>query len=114
MPLNRESFLGKAKGLRYTEVQVPCLGDSVFIRSMSGEERADFEQRAAAAKADAKFYTALLIATVCDQDHNPIFREEDAQDLETQIPWAVLVALFNSAVDVNKLRKEHVEQEAKN
>lgn len=114
MPLNRETFFAKAKGLRYTEVQVPELGDSVFIRSMTGEERAEFEQRAATAKENAKFYSALLIATVCDQDKNPIFSEADAEDIENQIPWTALVALFNTSVEVNKLRKEHVEQAAKN
>lgn len=103
------------------EVAVPEWGGSVWIRVLTGAERADFElanvrARKAAKDDDAWFRdygVRLLALSLCDETGKPIASQGEASALAGKSS-RVLDRLVDVAVRVNGLRASDVERDAGN
>lgn len=116
MSLTKEEILA-ADDCKVEQVSVPEWGDDghVFVRTMTGDERDDFEAETLGDKpsdraTSLKHIRARLAAyTLCDQQDNRLFGKDDIE-LLGQKSAAALDRVFAVASRLNRLRKEDVEE----
>lgn len=97
MSLTREQILG-IKDLKIEPIFVPEWNDTVYVRSMTGAERDAFEasiyefnQSTGKSKLKLEFMRARLCSfTICDQEGNRLFTDEDVQALAAKNSTALL------------------------
>src|SRR5690606_32045842 len=115
--LNREALLA-AEALPRELVEVPEWGGAVYVRALTGADRAQFEasiveQRGRAAPLHLKQIRAKLVAlTVVGEDGQRIFADDDVAALGGKSA-AALDRLFAVAQRLSGLSKEDVEELAK-
>lgn len=106
------------------QVDVPEWGGVVFIKTMTGPERADYDAlHLEAAKLNAKGEVAsidygrlrefLVSTTVTDENGNRIFKDEVSMNVLKNKSGAVLDRLSGIAQRHNKLSKEDIEEAKK-
>lgn len=91
-------------------------GRGVFIRSMVGRERSALEKRFSGrnpSDAPGEFRCAMLLATVVDENGEPVFKEEHRKDLMGKNAQT-LELMFEAACEVNGFTQKDVEESAKN
>lgn len=116
--LDRDAILA-ADDLKLEEVEVPEWGGCVYVRTLPGAERDEFDQAIydARGKGDAVdvrgVKVRLLVAALCDADGLPVFGPEDAEALNAKSS-RVLDRLFDVAQTLNGLTADDVEELAKN
>lgn len=104
--LSRDQILS-ADDLPKQVVPVPEWGGSVYVRTMSGTERDDFES--AYLKDKTKDIRArLAVATVCDEQGNALFTPADIPALGKKSS-AALTRIFEAAMGLNKLTSADVD-----
>jgi hypothetical protein len=107
MSLTREQILN-ADDVRREKVTVPEWGGEVFVRTMTADERDEYEQERAEARGDdpkqnLKGVRAALVArTVCDEQGNALFTEEDVDALGKKSAKA-MSRVFNKSAKLNLL-----------
>lgn len=116
--LTREAILGQAD--RVVEaVDVPEWGGVVYVRSLTGAERDQFE--ASIVQRNGKdtrtnlrnLRARLVVLAACDADGQPIFKAEDAAALGAKNA-APLDRLFAAAQRLSGLRDNDVQEMAEN
>lgn len=116
--LTREAILGQAD--RVVEaVDVPEWGGVVYVRSLTGAERDQFE--ASIVQRNGKdtrtnlrnLRARLVVLAACDADGQPIFKTEDAAALGAKNA-APLDRLFAAAQRLSGLRDNDVQEMAEN
>lgn len=118
MSLTREAIL-TADDLKREEVQVPEWGGSVFIRCMTGTERDAFESEAYTVRGKdveinrENFRARLLVRVLVDEKCDRLFSQKDIAALGAKSGKA-LDRIFTSAMKINGLSKEDVEELTKN
>ena len=113
-PLSKEEFLD-ADDLPLTAVELPAElygdGRGVFVRSMSGTERAKLEKRffgRDARESPGEFRATVLMLAVVDAKGQPLFSDDDRQKLMGKNARGLEV-IFTKACRLNGFTKEDVE-----
>lgn len=109
--LSRANFLSH-KTIPRVEVQVPELGDSVFVRAMTARERDQFETANTKAKA-VDFRARLVIACTCDETGVDVFKIEDLEVI-TNLSSSALDPIVTAALKINKYTDEDKAELEKN
>ena len=115
MSLSRNQIL-EANDLPKKEVKVPEWNGSVFIRTLTGEERDRFEADYAEMKekkAIGNFRAKFLALAICDEEGKPLFTQEDVNSLGKKSARA-LQRLFNIATTMSGIGEKDLEEMVKN
>jgi len=99
MKLGRDDILA-AKDEQVEEVDVPQWKGSVFVRTMTGKEREEFEERMAKSSAKGRAY--LVAFTLCDETGARLFADADIEALQAK-NGAALDRIARRALVVNGL-----------
>ena len=118
MLLGKEQILN-AKDLRSEDVECPEWEGTVRVKTMTGAERDDFEQKVFNSKGNdkegnVKMYRAkLLVYTCVDVDNNLLFNEKDIESLgkKSSVP---IDRLATASMKVNGLLASDIEEVIKN
>jgi hypothetical protein len=109
--LNAEQFL-KIDDHAYEVVDLPKLGGSVKIRSLSGSDALTFEKMRK--ESDGKELIFWLILKCCvNEDNSLMFNESHLTEIEDKSPDSILT-LFNAILDLNRTSDKDIKEEAKN
>jgi hypothetical protein len=109
--LSRSNFLAY-KDLPREEVQVPALGGSVFVRTLSAGEWDQFETVNVKVKGK-DFRARIVVATACDESGVDIFRVEDLAPL-SKLAKTALDPIVEAALRINALTEKANEDGEKN
>lgn len=114
MALNKDQILGSTD-VHVETADVPEWGGQVCIRTMTGIERDDFEDRIARSdKASGENWRAkLLVKCICDDKGVRLFSDDESTKLGGKNA-PVLARLFKVASRLNKLGREDIEAYEKN
>lgn len=115
MSLSREQIL-EADDLPREPVKVPEWGGTIFVRTMTGLERDEFESAIIAdkGKTDMKNFRARLAAlTITDEDGNRLFKSTDMAALGRKSASA-LDRVFAVAQKLNGMSAADMEEAEKN
>jgi hypothetical protein len=117
--LTREQMLG-ATDVQIEAVFVPEWGGTVYVRSLPGKGRDQFEGSRVRIKADGKVELVhdntrarLLALTVCNEAGELLFSEEDVAAIGEKNA-AALDRIFDVAQRLSSLRPQDLEQKVKN
>jgi len=113
--LTAEAILS-ADDKRIVSVEVPEWGGIVYLRTITGRERDEFESAAldASKRGDLRGLRAFLLALcICNEDGERIFKDDDAPKL-AQKNAAVLDRLFTRAQELNALTERDINEIQKN
>ena len=96
-----------AKDFRIDKVSVPEWNCDVFVRTMSGTQRSEYEQSVYKdGKPQTKhFFSELLCRCLCDEQGNLIFTSSDVADLSNKSA-PVLARLAEAAAKINRVDNE--------
>lgn len=109
--LNRKQFID-ADDIKYCEVELPELGGSVRIRSMSGKDEIEFED--VKKNKEATEWIFWAIARYCvDENNQQMFTEDDVEAIKEKSSSSIK-KLFDAILDLNTINDSKVEAEAKN
>ena len=113
--LDKKAILA-SKDETVVSLDVPEWGGEIGIRAMTVGDRDQYENEFLQAKAKDKgvenFRTKFLIACICDEEGNPIFKRSDIDAL-AQKSIKVVNRVWNAAMSHNALSNEDVEELAK-
>ena len=118
MLLNKDAIL-KAADSKIEKLDVPEWGGHVFIRTMTGTERDDFEAETYITKGKnvefnrRNFRARLLVRALCDESGTPMFTSKDIDALGKKSAKA-LDRCFGAAQKLNGLSADDVEELTKN
>lgn len=113
--LSRDDIL-KAKTIKIDEFEIPEWGGIVYIRSMSGTERDEYETgiaRDAREKKRTNARARLAAIVCCDESGNRLFTEEDIEALGAHNCGA-LEMIYTRAMRLNALTAQDIEELQKN
>jgi len=110
--LTRDAVLAAADVV-VEPVDVPEWGGRLYVRSLSGTERAAWETASDRAANTARKLALLVQATACDARGNLLFAAADVPNLETRNAKALL-RVARAAGRLNGLTADDVEAIAKN
>lgn len=113
--LNKESILA-ADDLPKQEVDVPEWGGTVFVRTMTGAERDEFEASLFGdddKRTFSNMRARLASLTMVDEDGSRLFNSDETAELGKKSS-AALDRVFSAAKDLNKMSGEDVEELVKN
>jgi hypothetical protein len=115
MPCLTREAIAKADDLPREKVKTPEWGkDSyVFVRTMSGDQRDDFEA-SFAGDAKSNLRGRLAALTVCDDEGNLLFAGSDGAELLGGKSARVLDRIFAVAIRLNAISKTDVDALEKN
>ena len=110
--LTKEKIL-KADDLKTEKVDVPEWGGSVFVRSLTGTEREEYEV-AVSRKENATDLRARLCAlTIVDKEGKRVFDAKDIPALGSK-SVAALIRVFRVSQKLNGLGEDDIKDLAKN
>ena len=118
MLLTKDAIL-QAQDSKLEKLEVPEWGGHVFIKSMSGTERDNFEAETYVTKGKKvefnreNFRARLLVRTLCDESGSPIFARKDIDALGAKSAKA-LDRCFSVSQRINGLSAEDVDELTKN
>jgi hypothetical protein len=110
MPLTREQFLGAAR-FPTEKVDVPELGDCVYVRSIQSDERDAYEQSLQQRRGrdyvqNFNGARARLVALCAsDEQGNRLFTDNDVPAL-SKFPAAPMDRVFEAAMRLNRLTRQ--------
>ncbi len=108
--LTRDQIL-QANDLPRERVDVPEWGGVVYVRTMTAQERDDFEQSTLGEDGRpsmGNIRARLAVCTVVDEDGNRLFEDGDAEALGRKSASAVN-RIFEVAQRLNRLRADDVD-----
>lgn len=105
MVLNKEQILN-AKDHVFEDIDVPEWGGSVRVRSLTAQEREEFE--AEMSKSSVCIRAHLIARTLIDDDGNRIFETKDIVDLGKKNA-VVMSKLFDASSRISGLRKQDID-----
>lgn len=121
MALNREQLLAQRNKRRMEEVPVPEWGGSVFVRELSAADRDAFETSSLllGRKGEVKgtnlvnMRARLAVLTICDEDGQRLFGEEDVVALG-EMSASALQRVFEMAQRLSGFTDKDMEELEKN
>jgi len=93
-------------------VSVPEWGGDVYVRTFSASDRDRFESDYLASKTE-NIRAKLAVMTVCDEERNLLFTQDDIPALGAKSAKA-LDRIFEVAIRLNGIGKEDIEAAEKN
>ncbi|APW60487.1 hypothetical protein [Paludisphaera borealis] len=108
--ITREAFFALRPEVK--EVQVPALGDAVYVKQLTVGEmnRLHIES---SKEGGLNFSMYLIVTSVCDADGVRVFNDDDV-DRVSGLPTQVFTDVLKAAVAVNKLSEDDVKDLEKN
>ncbi|BCM12239.1 hypothetical protein ACI2VT_16570 [Ralstonia nicotianae] len=111
--MDKAKFFDAAEA-KVLERPVPVIADMMKFRVMTGTARDEFHRIVEAGdKTASHFEAALVVATVVNDDHSPMFTADDVQALRERDANA-LTAVAQIAMQVNKIGVKAEAEAAKN
>lgn len=117
--LTRDQILG-ALHFRSEVINIPELGGGVRVRDMGCHRRdqlaefiAGFPNPEAFVRNLGKYRLFMLCNTVCDDEGNLLFTQDDMERLENSFSYSTLEPLFAAALRVNNMSKGAPEEAVK-
>lgn len=113
--LSRDNIL-TVDDLKREKVSVPEWGGYIFVRTMTGTERDQYESSVLGnnGKMDLKNIRAkLVVLTAVDEDGLRLFNDDDIEVLGAKSA-AALDRVFSKAQTLNKISDDDIEELAKN
>lgn len=107
MGLNKAKILAATDTKISDPVAVPEWGGEVFVKTLTGTERDQFEESYSQNKMKA-FRAKFLVLTLCDKSGERLFADGDVDAL-SQKSSLVINRLFESAWDFNALSQNAVD-----
>jgi hypothetical protein len=111
MIFNRLEFLSVGKP-RPVEVPFPELGKSLYVRTMTTEER-DVYELDTLDDPGKNIRARLIVCATCDADGNRVFEPGDKEAI-SQLPVNLTQRLFREALKLNDITKDDISQLEKN
>ena len=117
MALSRDAIFA-AKDTEIHEFEVPEWGGTILLRSMTGEQRNNYEywahQQSSAKKPDYRgIRERLIICCAVDENGDPLFSEEDLSSIASK-DSAVIDRIHGKCQSICGMDNEAVEEAAKN
>ena len=116
MELGKDDIL-EYDDLMLTKIDVPEWHGHVYIRSMSGLQRADYEDAVAALpekhKGGIQVIARYLVRVLTDAHNKRMFADEDCDHLSGK-RWDVLMRIFSQASKINAIDQESLDALEKN
>jgi hypothetical protein len=112
MSLSRKEILG-LNDAKIVKVAVPEWNGDVYIKALSGEERAVYADKLNQLKRDVDKLSLILVTTLCDEAGKALFSHEDIPELNKRSSM-VIDRLANESFKVNGLGVEAEEAAEKN
>lgn len=117
--LSAEKLLNNKDSAPETHPQyIQELGGYVGIKELSGEERSDVEGRYVKLRNSQdqtkKICALVLEYTLSDKEGNRLFNSETVEKFMVKTKGWIVESLFQAACEINRLREEDIEAEAKN
>jgi hypothetical protein len=106
MALSKADILG-ANDIKITKVDVPEWGGEVYVRTLKGVERDQFEDQYQQSKMQ-NFRARFLVLALCDEAGVRVFSDDDAK-LLAEKSSAVLGSLFDKAWEINAMSTKAVD-----
>jgi len=97
----------------YKEAIVKVWGGQIRVRSMSVQDRIDFEARQVEDKKDMPMMISMIIGCCVDEEGSKFFSLEDNSWL-LEKSTETLLKLFEACVKLNTLTQDNIESQAKN
>jgi hypothetical protein len=110
--LTRDALLSGAASLTIERVELPALGDAVFVRELTLAERDRFEQ-IVLTETNPDYRAELLVRSLCDEAGKRLFPDADAKLLH-DLGAARLQPAFATAMRLSALRTSDLEELTKN
>lgn len=104
MSTPRERILAKSKAKR-VPFYVDEWEETVFIRMLSVDDQAELSQ----GKSQAEMVSAVLIASLEDEEGTPIFLAEDDEAIR-KMPFIAVLEVFGEAAKLNGLTNKELEE----
>jgi hypothetical protein len=117
MALSRDAIFA-AKDTEVHEVEVPEWGGTILLRSMTGEQRNNYEywahQQSKSGTADYRgIRERLIICCAVDEEGNPLFTEDDLASIASK-DSGVIDRLHEKCQKICGMDADAVEESAKN
>ena len=110
--ISKETLLSACKK-RIEKVEVPLEGGHVFVKSMTAQERDDYEITAMEIGAKTFSRAMMVIFSACDKDGNLIFSSDDIEAVKN-MDASIVQPIFNKALDLSYFTAEDIEELEKN
>ena len=107
MPLDAKAIFA-ADDARLEKLHVPEWNGDVFLRVITGTDRDRFEEAWSEQKLKA-FRIRFLLLTLCDEDGERLFKDEDAEGLGKKSS-VVINRLFDAAWKLNAFTQEAIDE----
>jgi len=118
MGLTKEQILAK-RDVELRRVPVPEWGGDVYVRQLSGAERAAYEDEAAkvekngTSSAESRRMALFIVYTLCDENGAALFTAADVDALLSR-SFKTLQKLFRVAASLNAITAADLEELGKN
>ena len=104
--LGRDDIL-KAIDEKFLDVEVPEWGGTVRVRSLTGLQRSQL-LKASQDESIEDWIERLCAACICDENGNPVFKQEDVKELKKKNS-AALNRVFNAADELNGISSKAID-----
>ena len=118
MALSKEQILG-IRDIKIEELYIPEWEDTVYVKTMSAEERDKFEEAIFVREGNKRkadlvgLRTKMCAFVLCDEQGNRLFTEDEVQALSHKNANA-LTRIFEKAQEMSKMREGDLEDALKN
>lgn len=108
--LNREQFFNQAANFsqKPTYLDLPELGDGVYIKAMTAKEREIYEEKVQDVK-EHEVRATVAVLCVCDENGNLVFDDSDVSRLN-DLPSKILMKIFAKFNELNGVGADEVRQ----
>jgi len=117
--ITKESIKSQ-QDVKIEKVEIPEWNDFIYVKSMSGKERDQFENEMYSRGENGEMVSNLenlrarmIVLTACDDKGNRIFKDADAEWLGEKNA-AALNRIFNKANELSGFRKQDIDKLVKN
>ncbi len=97
----------------YRQENITVWGGELCIRSMTAQDRIEFEARQVEDKKDMPIMISMIVACCVNEEGDKFFSVDDASWLLQKSPESLL-KIFEVCVKLNTLTKDNIEDKAKN
>lgn len=102
MTLSRDEIIAKRAQLPRESVEVPELGGSVLIRTLTLHEVSEVQKAQKSSKEPLSSYPKLVALACIKEDGTPLFVGEDIKLID-ELPWPVVDAIATAVLKLNRM-----------
>jgi len=105
MTLTRDQIFAKRTEVHRESVDIPELGGSVMIRTLSLKEVREIQKAQQASKEPLSIYPKVVALGCVDEAGQQLFVGEDIKEIDN-LPWAATDAIAKAVLRLNKMTGE--------